>query len=589
MKKLLAALIALALCLSCFALAGAETEPTVYALGNTIEDFTVTTFNGQTVTLSELLKEKDMVLLNLWATWCGPCENEFPAMEQAYEQYQDRIAIVALSVEPEDTDEVLADYVAEHGMTFFVGRDEPDFATKFDIEGIPTSVVIDRNGVICYIECGSMPDPASFAMIFDMFIGEDYAEPVILTEAPGVLPTVDREDPATLAAALEVETVANPEIQYIWPMVSAEADGRSVVKPSNTGLMAESTAALDIPLEVPDGSVIAVTAKLDTDAGYDTLTFDINGVRVKGFSGKMDWFTYAIPIEHGGYVTLTLSYLRISRYAYGDEVFIDSVAVLTGDEAAAALAANPVYPYGDTVSIIPVGENVREIEVSDPDMLEYLVGTKTCYILNGEEATYAVTINRDVDPDADTFYSDSDGSLILLRDGLTENGFVFTAGTDAADTNGYPYTCAFVHWDSFGSYQGITVFRDEANANYFFYRFLTDYGYDGLSWSYPDGTAPARDLMPEVMLDPGMVDTSEYTVRYVDQDGNPVNGVTFQITDNSTTLFTTQEDGAVTWWSAPVACEIQTMELPEGYEGNTQTVYHMPEEGGMLEIPLTRK
>ena len=108
MKKLLAALIALALCLSCFALAGAETEPTVYALGNTIEDFTVTTFNGQTVTLSELLKEKDLVVLNIFASWCKPCEREFPEMEEVYQANRDRMEIVSISGDPNDTMEVIS-------------------------------------------------------------------------------------------------------------------------------------------------------------------------------------------------------------------------------------------------------------------------------------------------------------------------------------------------------------------------------------------------------------------------------------------------------------------------------------------------
>ena len=588
MKKLLAALIALALCLTGFVMAGAEDDFHIYQLGETIEDFTVTAIDGQTVTLSELLKEKDMVLLNLWATWCGPCEAEFPAMEEAYEQYQDRIAIVALSCDPEDTDEMLADYAAEHGMTFYVGHDEPDFATKFDITGIPTSVVIDRNGIICFIECGSMPDAATFAMIFDMFVGEDYAEPVLLTETPGMLPTVDREDPAPLAAALEVETVANPEIPYIWPMVSKEADGRTVVTPSNTEVPSVTTAELDIPLTIPDDCVLAVTAKLSTDPSNDCLYLNINGIPVKGFSGEMDWFTYALPVEHGGNVTLTLSYKRTSNMEYEDKVFIDSVAVLTGNEAAAALAANPVYPFSDTVSLTPVGENIREINVNDPVMMEYLIGTTAFYIINGDEATYTATVNKDFDPDVDIFYSDSDGQMTLIRDGLTEDGLVFTGSVDAAETTGYAYTGAFLYWNNYEDYLGVTVFKDEANANYFFYEFLPSYGFEGLSWTYPDGTAPAKDLYPEGILDPDTINTSEYTVRYEDQDGNPVAGVTFQITDDSTTLFTTEEEGQVTWWSWPTVCDIQTIEIPAGYEGDTESVYTISEEGGILVLTLTR-
>lgn len=70
MKKMLALVLALAMCLGCAALA--EETALVYALGAPMPDFTFTDINGVSHTLSETLKEKEMVLINLWATWCGP-------------------------------------------------------------------------------------------------------------------------------------------------------------------------------------------------------------------------------------------------------------------------------------------------------------------------------------------------------------------------------------------------------------------------------------------------------------------------------------------------------------------------------------
>ena len=81
MKKMLALVLALAMCLGCVALA--EETAMVYALGAPLPDFTFTDINGVSHTLSETLKEKEMVLINLWATWCGPCESEFPFLEEA--------------------------------------------------------------------------------------------------------------------------------------------------------------------------------------------------------------------------------------------------------------------------------------------------------------------------------------------------------------------------------------------------------------------------------------------------------------------------------------------------------------------------
>ena len=107
MKKLVS------LCLGSVAVA----ESTFYQLGDKMDDFTVTTYDGRSLTLSEVLKEKDAVLINFWATWCGPCRQEFPFMEEAYQQYTDKVEIIALSVEPTDTNDVLAAFAAEQGVT----------------------------------------------------------------------------------------------------------------------------------------------------------------------------------------------------------------------------------------------------------------------------------------------------------------------------------------------------------------------------------------------------------------------------------------------------------------------------------------
>lgn len=124
-------------------------------LGSRIADVTFTTYDGKEMSLYETLAEKKMVLINIWATWCGPCRQEFPFMEAAYEANKDNVEIFALSCEPEDTDDVLADYVADMGMTFPVGSDSADLNVLFKVDAIPTSIAVDRFGVICFIEAGS--------------------------------------------------------------------------------------------------------------------------------------------------------------------------------------------------------------------------------------------------------------------------------------------------------------------------------------------------------------------------------------------------------------------------------------------------
>ena len=112
MKRILSLLV-LMFCLFCLS-SEAETRE--------MQDFTVQTLDGS-FHLSEVLQEKKMVLINFFASWCGPCKMEFPYMEEAYKQYADSVAVLALSVEPNDTTDVLRSYAEENGLSFSVGSD----------------------------------------------------------------------------------------------------------------------------------------------------------------------------------------------------------------------------------------------------------------------------------------------------------------------------------------------------------------------------------------------------------------------------------------------------------------------------------
>lgn len=139
-----------------------------------LEDFTVQTIDGGSFTLSEALKDHELVLVNLFATWCGPCGIEFPFMEEAYKQASDRVAIIALTVEKDDTDDVLQQYVTEKGITFPVGHTEGTNLRSFASDGIPTTIVVDRTGRIVAVEVGSKESVQEFLDLFDGYTGTNY-------------------------------------------------------------------------------------------------------------------------------------------------------------------------------------------------------------------------------------------------------------------------------------------------------------------------------------------------------------------------------------------------------------------------------
>ena len=143
-----------------------------YTLGEPMADFSAETITGETFTLSEALKEKDLVLINLWATWCGPCRMEFPFLQDAWQQYADRIDVIALSVEETDTIKKLQRFAEQNGLTFRIGRDETGIFSRMRGNAIPTTLIVDRDGKIVYVDVGAKVSTDAFTELFDSLLNE---------------------------------------------------------------------------------------------------------------------------------------------------------------------------------------------------------------------------------------------------------------------------------------------------------------------------------------------------------------------------------------------------------------------------------
>lgn len=90
-----------------------------------------------------------VVLLNVWATWCLPCRVEMPAMERLHRRLAGTdFRLVAVSIDKEDEDKVMA-YVRELGLTFDILHDQPgEIQQIYQTTGVPESFLLDRDGVI---------------------------------------------------------------------------------------------------------------------------------------------------------------------------------------------------------------------------------------------------------------------------------------------------------------------------------------------------------------------------------------------------------------------------------------------------------
>lgn len=150
-----------------------------YKLGSVVHDFTVTATDGKEYKISELLKTKKAVVVNFWYLNCQPCKMEFPYLQQAYIDYQDEIALVAIN--PYDgTNATVSAYAVENNLTFpMVSDNDTGWTNIVQLTAYPTTIVIDRYGTICMIHKGMVTSKEEFTKVFEFFTADDYKQTLI--------------------------------------------------------------------------------------------------------------------------------------------------------------------------------------------------------------------------------------------------------------------------------------------------------------------------------------------------------------------------------------------------------------------------
>lgn len=171
MKRMTTAALIAAVALAAPAALAAHALP---AIGKPAPDFSVTTFDGKVISSKDLRGQ--VVILNFWATWCGPCRNELPLLD-AYLRAQQRFGFTVVAVTTEDSVEPALLAPLQKRLAMRLAR---RFRGRYaDPEALPTNIVIDRAGLVRYAEVGAFSLDALNAVIVPLL-----KEPAPDTAAP---------------------------------------------------------------------------------------------------------------------------------------------------------------------------------------------------------------------------------------------------------------------------------------------------------------------------------------------------------------------------------------------------------------------
>ncbi|MEM7763656.1 MAG: TlpA disulfide reductase family protein [Pseudomonadota bacterium] len=123
--------------------------------GQQAPDFALKNAAGENVRLTDL--RGDVVMINFWATWCGPCRQEMPLLDEMHARYS-RVGFSLLGVNIDDDPKRAIDMIDSLGVSFPVVFDsDKSVSEQYDVSAMPVTILLDREGVVRHVHYGYKP------------------------------------------------------------------------------------------------------------------------------------------------------------------------------------------------------------------------------------------------------------------------------------------------------------------------------------------------------------------------------------------------------------------------------------------------
>ena len=128
-------------------------------------EFELLSTDGELVSLTNL--QGKVIVVNFWATWCGPCVEEIPMFQDYFERYNDQIMILGIN-EQEDPDEV-REFLQQFGVSYPILMDRSaELAPVYRLMALPVTVFVDEEGILRYHHIGFMTEEQFSSYLTEM-------------------------------------------------------------------------------------------------------------------------------------------------------------------------------------------------------------------------------------------------------------------------------------------------------------------------------------------------------------------------------------------------------------------------------------
>lgn len=404
-------------------------------LGDIMYDFTVTTSDGKELKLSDVLKEKKLVVLNFWYTTCSWCLKEFPIIDEVYKDYKDDIEIIALN--PMEDGTVVKQFHEQYGYSFKMAACPSSWANTFSVTGYPTSVFIDQYGAICLVESGAITSKRPLICAFDHFTAKEYKQMLCVNGIGDLVtqikPTYEMPKSEEIAKVInkgDIQVTYRAETEdenaeYIWPFIIGEKNGQDCIYASNKGID-DSYAIIYADVTLKAGQAVGFDYLASSEQGMDIMYVIVNDDDVFTISGVSDpeqWKScYPCVAEEDGTYEIALCFMKDESGSEGeDTVYIDNMRVV---DASAIDVATYLPRYAatakddDTYSYVNVVYNESDgyyhvDSANGPLLLADLMGYTA---FNEEQSVHDIVYAGDADKDGVSLYDyEKDGGKGMVK------------------------------------------------------------------------------------------------------------------------------------------------------------------------------